>query len=223
MSGGVFPRYCRALIFDLDGVLTDTAELHYRAWKRLADEIGVPFDERVNLRLKGVDRAASLDIILERATRSYSAEEKHALTDRKNGYYKSAIATFGKENLFPGVTELLREAHAKGLRTALASASRNAPALLDRLGIAEVFDAIADPAQARPKPSPDLFLAAASALGIAPQDCIGIEDAAAGIAAIKAAGMAAIGIGDPADLAQADAVLPRIGDLRLEEFILQEH
>ncbi|WP_242107780.1 beta-phosphoglucomutase [Luteimonas aquatica] len=219
MSGPVFPRPCRALIFDLDGVLTDTAHLHYRAWKRLADEIGVPFDERVNLRLKGVDRATSLEIILERATRGYGDAEKHALAERKNGYYRDAIAGFGRDDLFPGVPALLHAAREAGLRTALASASRNAPALLQRLGIAGDFDAVADPAKARPKPDPGLFLAAAAALGVAPGDCIGIEDAAAGIHAIKAAGMAAIGIGDPADLAEADAVLPAIGALRLEDFV----
>jgi beta-phosphoglucomutase len=215
-----FPRPCRALIFDLDGVLTDTAHVHYVAWKRLADEIGVPFDETVNRRLKGIDRMASLDILLERADRGYDAAEKSALAERKNGYYRDAIERFGPDDLFDGVRTLLADARHRGLRIALASASRNAGLLLERLGIADAFDVVVDAARiARAKPAPDIFLAAATALGIAPNACIGIEDAAAGVAAIRAAGMAAIGIGDAHELAAADAVLPAIGALRLDDFI----
>jgi beta-phosphoglucomutase len=214
-----FPRACRALIFDLDGVLTDTAHLHYRAWKRLADELGIAFDERINRRLKGVDRMGSLEILLEGAARGYSDDEKAALAERKNGYYRDAIADFRPQHVFPGVREVLHAAKAAGLRIALASASRNAPALLQRLGIADAFDAIADPAQSRPKPHPDLFLAAAAALGVEPQTCIGIEDAASGIAAIKAAGMAAVGIGDAEELAQADCVLATIAQFALQNFV----
>lgn len=205
-----------ALIFDLDGVLTDTAHLHYQAWKRLADEIGVPFDHAINRRLKGVDRQASLEIILERAQRAYSSDEKHALTERKNGYYQDAIAGFGADDLYPGARELLLAARAAGLRTALASASRNAAALVAKLGIAELFDAVIDPAGiANAKPAPDIFLAAANALDVPAHRCIGIEDAAAGVAAIKAADMPAIGIGDARELAQADAVFAHIRDLSL--------
>ena len=131
------PRACDALIFDLDGVLTDTAHTHYRAWKRLADEIGVPFDLQVNERLKGVDRMASLEIILERATRAYSADEKRAFADTKNGYYVQGIANVGPQDLFDGVREVLDAARAVGLKLGLASASRNAPALLGKLGIAD--------------------------------------------------------------------------------------
>jgi len=216
----VFPRACKGLVFDLDGVLTDTAHVHYRAWKRLADEIGVSFDETVNKRLKGVDRGASLEIILERAGRIYADDEKHALAERKNAYYQEAIVAFGPDDLFPGARELLQAARARGLRTALASASRNAPGLVERLGIRDAFDLIVDAADiARQKPAPDIFLAAAKGLDLAPAECIGIEDAAAGVAAIKAAGMAALGIGDAADLSQADAVVATIADVRLSDFI----
>lgn len=214
-----FPRACRALIFDLDGVLTDTAHVHYRAWKRLADELGIAFDETVNRRLKGVDRTGSLEILLEAAPRAYDDAEKQALAERKNAYYREAIAGFGADELFPGARELLHAAKAAGLRLGLASASRNAPALLQRLGIADVFDTIADPATSRPKPHPDLFLAAAAALGVDPRDCIGIEDAASGIAAIKAAGMAAVGIGDADELRGADLVLPAIDRLALQRLV----
>ena len=215
-----FPRPCQALIFDLDGVLTDTAHSHYRAWKRLADEIDVPFDLQVNERLKGVDRAASLEIILERAAQPFDAEAKRALAERKNGYYVGEIENFGAQDLFAGVRELLDAARAAGIKLGLASASRNAGTLLRKLGIADRFDYIADASRiARAKPDPEIFLTVARELGVAPDRCIGVEDAAAGIVAIHAAGMPAIGIGDPRTLDQADAVLPDIAALRLEDFV----
>lgn len=215
-----FPRDCKALIFDLDGVLTDTAHTHYRAWKRLADEIGLPFDLQVNERLKGVDRMASLEIILERATRVYSADEKRALADTKNGYYVQEIANVGPQDLFDGVREVLDAARAVGLKLGLASASRNAPMLLDKLGIADRFDYIADAGRmVRAKPDPAIFLDVAAALGVPPHRCIGVEDAAAGIEAIHAAGMAAIGIGDARALRHADAVIPRIAEFDLRTFV----
>lgn len=216
----VFPRACQALIFDLDGVLTDTAHTHYRAWKRLADGIGVPFDLQVNERLKGVDRMASLEIILERAPRAYSADEKRALADTKNGYYVQEIAKVGPQDLFDGVRGGLDAARAAGLKLGLASASRNAPALLQKLGIADCFDYIADAGRiVRAKPDPAIFLDVAAALGVPAHLCIGVEDAAAGIEAIHAAGMAAIGIGDARALRHADAVIPRIADFDLRTFV----
>lgn len=216
----VFPRVCHALVFDLDGVLTDTAHTHYRAWKRLADEIGVPFDLQVNERLKGVDRMASLEIILERASRSYSADEKRALADTKNGYYVQEIAGVGPQDLFDGVRDVLDAARAAGLKLGLASASRNAPALLQKLGIADCFDYIADAGRiVRAKPDPAIFLDVAAALGVPAHRCIGVEDAAAGIEAIHAAGMAAIGIGDARALRHADAVIPRVADFDLRTFV----
>ena len=215
-----FPRACRALVFDLDGVLTDTAHTHYRAWKRLADEIDVPFDLLVNERLKGVDRMASLEIILERASRAYSADEKRALADTKNGYYVQEIANVGPQDLFEGVREVLDAARAAGLKLGLASASRNAPALLEKLGIADCFDYIADAGRiARAKPDPAIFLDVAAALGVPAHLCIGVEDAAAGIEAIHAAGMAAVGIGDARALRHADAVIPRIAKFDLRTFV----
>ncbi|UHQ21278.1 beta-phosphoglucomutase [Lysobacter sp. 5GHs7-4] len=215
-----FPRPAQALIFDLDGVLTDTAHTHYLAWKRLADEIGVPFDETVNLRLKGVDREASLAIILERADRAYDAAQRRELAARKNGYYRAAIESVGPQDLFPGVRELLDAARARGLKLGLASASKNAAALLARLGIADRFDCVADAARiARAKPAPDIFLDVAQRLGVPPALCIGIEDAAAGIVAIRAAGMAAVGIGDAAALPGAHAHLPAIAAFDLDAFV----
>ena len=217
------PNHVRAVIFDLDGVLTDTATLHYQSWKRLADEIGVPFDESVNQRLKGIDRSSSLDIILERATRRFAPEERRALTDRKNQYFKGQIAGFTPAQLFPGARELLLDLRARRIRTALASASHNASALIDRLGIADLFDHVVDAASiARGKPAPDIFWAAAAALGVAPNACVGIEDAVAGVEAIKAAGMFAVGIGDAKSLGAADLVVPDIAALSSQAFLRGE-
>lgn len=213
----------RALIFDLDGVLTDTAELHYRAWQRLADELGIEFDRSINRRLKGVDRMTSLDILLERAPRPFDDAERRALAERKNGYYRDSIESVTPDDLLPGAGAVLEQARARGLKLALASASHNAAFLLERLAIDDRFDYIADPARvARGKPDPAIFLSAAAGLGVDPDACLGIEDAAAGIAAIKAAGMTALGIGSRRDLAGADAVLARIGQLRIETISLAE-
>jgi len=215
-----FPRPARALIFDLDGVLTDTASLHYQAWKQLADELDISFDRQTNERLKGVDRMASLSIILERADREYSEEERQVLAERKNGYYRNAIEHLGPPDLFPGVQRVLNEARATGLKIGLASASRNATALLQKLGIADDFDVIVDANQIRRgKPDPEIFLAAASALGVPPAQCIGIEDSTAGIDAIHAAGMSAIGIGSAEQLPQADLILSDIAKCDINSIV----
>ncbi|HEY5804137.1 MAG TPA: beta-phosphoglucomutase [Lysobacter sp.] len=206
-----------ALIFDLDGVLTDTARTHYLAWKRIADEERLPFDERVNERLKGIDRMGSLEIILQHAGRVLDDGAKVALAERKNRYYVEAIEEFTPDDLFPGVASLLQQARKQGLRIGLASASRNASRLLERLGITDCFDHVADASRvARPKPDPEIFLGVAAALGVSPSQCIGLEDSAAGIAAIRSAGMTAVGIGQPDDLVEADICLPAIAAFDLD-------
>ena len=213
-------RRFKAVVFDLDGVIADTAVLHRAAWSQLAHEIGVPFDEGIAERLKGVDRRGSLEILLEHTSRSYSEAEKNALEERKNRDYRARIERLGSEGLLPGARAAIESARAAGLRVALASASRNAPLLLERLGIAGLFDYVVDAgAVARSKPDPAIFLDAAAGLGLAPSDCLGVEDAAAGIAAIRAAGMTAIGIGDPDVLAGAVAVLPTIAGFDVTTFM----
>lgn len=211
VSRNPLSRPFKAVIFDLDGVIADTAVVHHAAWQKLAGEIGVPFDDSIGERLKGVDRRGSLDILLEGADRQYTEVEKEALAARKNDYYRQQVERLGPQNLLPGARAAIESVRQAGLKIGLASASRNAPLLLQRLGIAELFDCVVDANLiSRSKPDPEIFLAAASALGVAPGECLGVEDAAAGIASIHAAGMVAIGIGHAQALAGADVVLPSV-------------
>lgn len=208
-----------AVIFDLDGVITDTARYHYLAWKRLADGLGVPFDEAFNERLKGVDRMGSLELILARSGRHFGDEEKRALAEQKNRDYQQLIATMTPADLLPGAAEALQSVRRAGLKLGLASVSKNAPTVLDRLGIADWFDDVVDANQVkRGKPDPEIFLTAAEHLGVAPGASIGVEDAVAGVRAIKAAGMYAVGVGDPAVLREADRVIPGLAAFRLEDY-----
>lgn len=210
----------RAVIFDLDGVITDTARYHYLAWKRLAETQGVHFDEAFNEHLKGIDRMGSLDLILASATRVYTAEEKLALATEKNEHYKELIATMSPDDLLPGAVQALDDCRAAGLKIGLASVSRNAFTVLDRLGITGKFDYVVDAGTiARGKPDPEIFLAAATALGVLPADCFGVEDAVAGVASIKSAGMYAVGVGDPHTLQQADVVIPSLAQFRLSDYL----
>jgi len=210
----------QAVIFDLDGVITDTARYHYLAWKRLAESQGVHFDEAFNEHLKGIDRMGSLDLILASSPRVYTPEEKLALATEKNEHYKELIATMTPGDLLPGAVQALDECRAAGLRIGLASVSRNAFTVLDRLGITDKFDYVVDAGTiARGKPDPEIFLAAATALGVAPGDCFGVEDAVAGVASIKSAGMYAVGVGDPHTLRQADVVIPDLTQFRLGDYL----
>lgn len=212
------PRPLNAIAFDLDGVLTDTARAHYRAWKRLADTLGIPFDEAANERLKGVDRMGSLALILDDRP-GYDNAERLRLAARKNDWYLDEIAGFGPADLFPGARDALQQCRAAGLKLALASASRNAPLLLERLGIAALFDTVVDPASvAEGKPAPDIFLAAAAAVGAQPAATLGVEDSIAGLEAIRAAGMASVGVGDAAVL-KADRVIATIAEFNLGDYV----
>jgi len=212
-------RRFKAVIFDLDGVVTDTARFHHQAWKRLAESVGVSLDETFAENLKGVDRVGSLNMILARGSRTFDEAEKAILADRKNEWYKESIATMTAADLLPGAVEALRAVRAAGLRVGLASVSHNAPTILERLGITDLFDHVVDARTLRRgKPDPEIFLAAAARLGVDPVDCLGVEDAVAGVAAIKAAGMVALGIGDPTVLWRADAVIPGLDAFRLEDF-----
>jgi beta-phosphoglucomutase len=208
----------RGLIFDLDGVITDTAELHYRAWQRMADEAGLPFDRQANEALRGIGRRESLGRVL--GARSVSEAEAEDLMDRKNGYYRELLQTLTPDDVLPGSTELVEAARNRGLRVALASASRNAREVLDRLGIADRFDAVCDGHTVEAaKPAPDLFLAAAAALGLPPAECVVFEDAADGVAAGHAAGMPVVGIGPAERVGTAEIVVDGLADAELDAIL----
>ncbi len=204
----------RAFIFDLDGVLTDTAEYHYRAWKRLADEEGLPFTREDNEPLRGVARRESLMLLLK--GRVYPEEKIQEMMARKNNYYLEFIKEIAPRDLLPGAKELLEEIHAAGLKTALGSASKNAGEVVDRLQIRSLLDAISDGCSVeRQKPAPDLFLHAAAQLGLPPAQCVVVEDAAAGIGAAKAGGFRTVGLGPRERVGDADAVLLSLEGVRL--------
>jgi len=205
----------RAFIFDLDGVITDTAEYHYRAWKRLADEAGLPFMREDNEHLRGISRRESLMLMLK--GRFYPEEKIQEMMARKNNYYLDFIKEISPHDLLPGAKELLEEIHAAGLKNALGSASKNAGEVLDRLGIRSLFDAISDGHSVeRQKPAPDLFLHAAEQLNLPPAECVVVEDAAAGIEAARAGGFRSIGLGPVGRVGNADAVFPDLSGVRLQ-------
>lgn len=206
----------KAVIFDLDGVITDTAEYHYLAWKSLADELKLPFDKTFNEKLKGVSRMESLELILSLGDATYSDEEKQALAEKKNDLYKEMIAQVTPRDLLPGIESLLKELQQAGIGTALASASKNATFILERLGVTRYFDHVVDVNTVKQgKPHPEIFLTAAVKLGVPPEDCVGIEDAEAGIEAILSAGMYAVGVGTPAQMQRADLIVSSTAELSL--------
>ncbi len=208
----------RAFIFDLDGVLTDTAEYHYRAWKRLADEEGLPFTREDNEHLRGIPRRESLLLILK--GRSAPEEKLQALMERKNRYYLEFIREVTPRDLLPGARELLDELRSAGLKVALGSASKNAREVLERLSILPLFDAISDGYSVeRQKPAPDLFLHAAAQLGLPPAECVVVEDAAAGIEAARAGGFRTVGLGPRERVGAADAVFPSLVGVRLRDLL----
>jgi len=208
----------KAIIFDLDGVLTDTAEFHFQAWKCLADEEGIPFTRKDNERLRGVSRRQSLEFLL--AGRPVTGEQAEEMMARKNGYYQELIRQVTPDNMLPGALELLHECHQAGLKIAIGSASKNTRGVVDRLGIGHLIDAISDGYSVeRQKPAPDLFLHAAGQLGVPAAQCAVVEDAASGVEAAKAAGMWAIGLGPVERVSHADAVFPSLAGVTLQDIL----
>jgi beta-phosphoglucomutase len=199
----------RGFIFDLDGVVVDTATFHFLAWSRLAKSLGFELDPADNDALKGVSRMAALDHILQKGGLRVGEAEKAALAEKKNAWYREYLADMDEDGLLPNARGFIEDCRGLGIRTAIASASRNAGTILAATGIAALFDAVVDGYKAtRAKPAPDVFLLAAEELGLAPSLCLVFEDAPAGVEGAIAAGMACIGIGEARVLSRADLVLP---------------
>jgi beta-phosphoglucomutase len=208
----------RAIIFDLDGVITDTAEFHYLGWQQLADEEDIPFDRAANEALRGLSRRESLLAML--GDRVVPEEQLRDWMGRKNDYYVASLGDMGPEDALPGAVALLEDARARGLALAIGSSSKNARLVLDKLGLTDRFDAIADGTTVeRAKPAPDLFLAAAELLDVEPAACIVIEDAASGVDAALAAGMIAVGVGPADRVGHAHHRFDTTADIDLDEVL----
>jgi beta-phosphoglucomutase len=207
-----------AALFDLDGVIVDTAKYHYLAWKSLADSEGIEFNSEINERLKGVSRTASLEIILEKGKRKYSDAEKEALAKKKNDEYVEMIKALRPDEILEGIPAFLDSLRAAGIKTAICSASKNADLILERLELKSRFDTIVGGNDvSKSKPDPEVFLVAARRLKIENENCLVFEDALAGVQAAKSAGMKAVGIGERAQLQPADVVYQNTGLLNLDK------
>jgi beta-phosphoglucomutase len=213
----------RACIFDLDGVIVDTAKYHFLAWKRLADQLGINFTEKDNERLKGVSRMESLEIILELGNKIIDQDKKNELARLKNLWYNDYIRKMTPEEILPGSLDFVKELKKADIRVAVGSASKNTPVILDRVGISKLFDAVADGNNVeKAKPDPEVFLKASEMLGIEPEECIVFEDALAGVQAALNAGMICIGIGSPAVLKKAHFVVKGLYEMSLEKLKMIE-
>lgn len=209
-----------ACIFDLDGVIVDTAKYHYLAWKRLANSLGFDFTEHDNEQLKGVSRIESLKLILRLGDKQLDAEEFEAALVRKNAWYLEYIQQIGPEEILPGAAEFLSSVRAQGIKVALGSASKNAVLILERIQLLDQFDAIVDGNKvSKAKPDPEVFLKAAEELAAAASECIVFEDAVAGVQAARNAGMKVVGIGASNVLDQAHFVLPNFAGLNITDVL----
>lgn len=211
----------KAFIFDLDGVIVDTAKYHYLAWKDQANSLGFDFTEQDNERLKGVSRARSLEILLEIGGKDFDEQTKTELATRKNTQYVGLISKMTPNEILPGVTDFLQSTKDLGIKIVLGSASKNAPLILDKIGLGHFFDAVIDGNKvSKAKPDPEVFLKGALAVKVESIQCIVFEDAVAGIEAAKNAEMIAIGVGDPQTLISADAVIRGFDGLTVKELLM---
>ncbi len=208
----------KAAIFDLDGVIIDTAHYHYIAWKRLASEFNINLTIEANESLKGVSRVRSLEIILELGNIHVSEEEKEKLASKKNAWFVEYIESIRPEEIFPGVRELIHDIRSKGIKVALASSSKNAPRVIEILKISELFDTMVDGTMiTHTKPHPEIFLMAAERLGVPAPECVVFEDAEAGVEAALAAGMKCVGVGSAERLGKATKVIATTGDFKVNQ------
>lgn len=210
----------KGCIFDLDGVLVDTARYHFLAWKRLSDSLGFEFTEKNNEQLKGVSRMTSLEILLAIGNINVNKQEKERLAIKKNEWYVDYICKLTPDDILPGSVELLEELHSHGIRCAIGSASKNARLILDRLRLAGLFDVIIDGNRVnKAKPDPEVFVIAAREMELRHDEVIVFEDAVAGVKAAEKAGMKCIGIGDKEILHMADHVVSGLNKLNYKELI----
>ena len=204
----------KGILFDLDGVLLSTEQFHFQAWKALADRLGIPFDQTQGDRCRGVSRMDSLEIVLERSPRSYSPEEKLRLAEEKNNHYRAMLRDLTPADLPEETVVVLTALRERGYRLGLASASKNAPLILEKTGLGLLLDGGADGNNVtRSKPDPEVFLKAAQSLGLEPTDCMGVDDASAGVQAIHAAGMPAAAMGPAAQAGEGDWNLETLSQL----------
>lgn len=204
----------KGVIFDLDGVICFTDKFHYQAWKKLADRLGIEFDEKINDRLRGVSRMTSLEIILEKSARAYSDAEKESFAAEKNDAYRALLENMGKSDVSEEVRDTLSELRARGILLAIGSSSRNTPLILEKTGMKQYFDAVSDGNNiTRSKPDPEVFLKAAQFLNLAPADCLVVEDAVAGIDAGFSGGFRTAAIGVATNYDRPDYKLTTFSDL----------
>ncbi len=209
-----------AFLFDLDGVIVDTAIYHYQAWRRLANELGFDISEEFNEGLKGVSRTDSLDLILAHGGLSLPNEKKTELATKKNEWYLELVSRMTSNDILPGVPAFFAQVRQAGLKTALGSVSKNAPMILARIGMTDAFDAIIDGNKiSKGKPDPEVFTKGAEELGVSAAECVVFEDAVAGVEAGKRAGMFVVGIGTPDVLTKADLVAPSLEKIMVEEIL----
>lgn len=210
----------KGVIFDLDGVLVDTAGLHYQAWKKIAAHLGISFSEQDNEKLKGVSRKESLDIILSLGNKQLCEKDKHELLDKKNKDYLTLVYKLNENDVLDGVINLIEWLKSEKIKIALGSASKNAKLILELTGIFHYFDYIVDGNMvAKAKPAPDVFLTGAELLGLEPTECLVFEDASSGVQAALAAGMKVIGVGEYDLLHQATAVTPNLKEFNIRKYI----
>ncbi len=205
----------KAVIFDLDGVLVTTDELHFAAWKALAEELGINgFTKADNARQRGVSRMASLEVVLEKTDRKFSDKEKAELAEKKNDMYVKSLSRLSRADVLPGVFRFIEYIKSKGIKAAVGSASKNTPLILEKTELADKFDAVSCGLDTtRSKPDPEVFLIAAEKLGIEPKDCAVVEDSDAGVEAAKAGGMYAIAVGAAEPNPKADVAVKSIDSL----------
>jgi beta-phosphoglucomutase len=207
----------KACIFDLDGVIVDTAHYHFVAWQRLAMELGVNLTEKENEKLKGVSRMQSLQIILDMGKITLSKARKESLADRKNEWFVEYIEAMKPNEIFPGVKHLITAIKKKGIKVAVASSSKNAPRVIELLGIAKLFDVVVDGSMILDtKPDPEIFLLSAQKMNIKPANCLVFEDAEAGVEAALRAGMKCVGVGAKDNVGKANLVVSKTSDFQLE-------